>query len=100
MPGSIGTRAWMKDGTFTVGEQTAVKNTKASNINSFAVGKNLIVKGIKAGAKITVTDLIGKVILNTKSTSETFTTSINQSSVYIVKVVSGSDSKTSKVIIK
>ncbi|MDD4992406.1 MAG: hypothetical protein PHR83_09265 [Paludibacter sp.] len=98
-PGSLGSRLWIKDGTFTVGT-TAVKNVSSSNIKTYAVGRTLTVKGIKAGAKIMVTDLLGRVMLNAVSTSDVFTSTMKQGSVYIVKVISSNDSNTTKVIIK
>jgi len=100
MPGSLGTRVWMKDGTFTVGNPNAVKNPNTSNIKTYAVGKTLTVKGIKAGAKIMVVDLMGRIVLNAVSTSDIYSSTMKQSSVYIVKVISGNDNNTTKVIVK
>jgi hypothetical protein len=98
--GALGKRVWMKEGTFRVGPETAVKNVNSTSIRTYAVGKTLTVKGIKAGAKIMVTDLMGRAILNTVSTSDVFTSTMKQSSIYIVKVISGTDYSTSKVLVK
>jgi hypothetical protein len=98
-PGSLGSRLWIKDGTFTVGT-TALNNLKSTNIRTYAVGKTLTVKGIKAGAKIMVTDLMGRVVLNTVSSSDVFTSTLKQGAIYIVKVISANDSRTSKVIVR
>ena len=98
--GALGSRLWIKDGTFTVGGQTAVKNANASTIKTYAIGKTLTVKGIKAGAKITVTDLLGRTIMNAVSTSDVFTSTMKQGSVYIVKVISANDYSTTKVLVK
>jgi hypothetical protein len=99
-PGSLGSRIWMKDGTFTVGNPNALNTVSSSNIRTYAVGKVLTVKGIKAGAKIMVTDLMGRLVLNTVSGSDVFTSTLKQGSVYIVKVISANDSRTTKVIVK
>lgn len=99
-PGSIGTRKWMKDGFFTVGTGTDVADTHASSIRTYSFGKTLTVKGIKSGAKITVTDLMGRVILTATSGSDVFTTTLKQGSVYLVKVLSGNDAKTTKVLVQ
>ncbi|MEI7503817.1 MAG: T9SS type A sorting domain-containing protein, partial [Paludibacter sp.] len=98
--GSLGSRLWIKDGTFTVSAPNALKNVNSSNIKTYAVGKIITVKGINVGAKIMVTDLMGRLILNTVSTSDVFTTTMKQGSVYIIKVVSGSDYSTMKVVTK
>lgn len=99
-PGSLGSRLWMQDGVFTVGNPDAVINPKSTNIRTYAVDKTITVKGIKAGAKIMVTDLLGRVMLNTVSTSDVFTSTMKQGSIYIVKVISGNDSSATKVIVK
>jgi len=98
--GALGTRLWMKDGVFTVGNPDAVINPKSTNIRTYAVDKTLTVKGIKAGAKIMVTDLLGRLMLNAVSTSDVFTSTMKQGSVYIVKVISGNDNYTTKLIVK
>jgi hypothetical protein len=98
--GALGSRLWMKDGTFTVGSTNAINSVSSSNIKIYAVDKTLTVKGIKAGAKIMVTDLLGRVVLNTVSSSDVFTTTMKQKAIYIVKVISANDSRTTKVIIK
>ena len=100
IPGSLGSRLWMKDGVFTVGIPSALNSVNSSNIKTFAVGKTITVKGIKAGAKIMVTDLMGRLVLNTVSSSDVFTSTMKQGSIYIVKVISANDSRTSKVIVK
>jgi len=99
-PGSLGSRLWMKDGVFTVGTINALNSLNSSNIKTYAVGKTLTVKGIKAGAKIMVYDVMGRVLLNTVSTSDVFTSTMKQGAIYIVKVISANDSRTTKVIIK
>ncbi|MHB9142767.1 MAG: T9SS type A sorting domain-containing protein, partial [Paludibacter sp.] len=70
-----------------------------SNIKAFAYGKTLTVRGIKAGARILVTDLTGKMIVNTVSTSDIFTKALYPS-IYVVKVVSDNDILRTKVIVK
>ncbi|MDD4970048.1 MAG: hypothetical protein PHT07_11545 [Paludibacter sp.] len=97
--GAFGSRLWMKDGTFTVGEPNAVNTVNASNIRTYVFGKILTVKGIKPGAKVTVTDLMGRIVLNKVSTSDVFTSNIKQGSVYLVRVVSANDYSTTKVIV-
>jgi hypothetical protein len=98
--GALGTRLWIKDGTFTVGDKTALKNVNSTSIRTYAAGKVLTVKGIKAGAKIVVTDLLGRTVLNAVSTSDVFTSTMKQGAVYIVKVISANDNSTSKVLVK
>lgn len=97
--GAADFRTFINSGYFTIADPNAVVNTKKSNIITFAKGNNLTVTGIKAGAKIMITDLLGKVIVNTTSTSDVFTKSLKPA-IYVVKVVSSNDNSTSKVIIR
>jgi hypothetical protein len=98
--GSFGSRPLLEKGTFRVGEvPSAVINTKASKIKTFANGNTFTVKGITAGARIMIADLTGRIITNTISTSDVFTKSLTPA-IYIIKVVSGNDVLRTKVIVK
>ena len=94
-----GRRTVVKDGTFTVIGQTAVNSPITSNIKAYGNNKTLTVKGIKAGAKILITDLSGKILVNEVATSDVFTKALN-SSIYILKVVSENDILRTKVLVK
>ncbi|GEM_PF-2513511 len=97
--GSQGYRTFINSGNFKVGNPDAVITPTTSNIKAFAYGKTLTVRGIKAGARILVTDLTGKMIVNTVSTSDIFTKALYPS-IYVVKVVSDNDILRTKVIVK
>ncbi|MDD3321424.1 MAG: T9SS type A sorting domain-containing protein [Paludibacter sp.] len=92
-------RDFINSGMFTVAEPNAVINTKESNIRAYSMNSVLTVKGITEGARILVTDLTGKLVLNTTSTSNVFTKTL-QPAIYIVRVASGSDILTTKVIVR
>ena len=92
-------RTFINSGYFKVGNPDAVTTPTTSNIKAFAYGKTLTVRGIKAGARILVTDLTGKMIINTVSTSDIFTKALYPS-IYVVKVVSDNDILRTKVIVK
>jgi hypothetical protein len=94
-----GRRTVVKDGTFTVIGQTAVNSPITSNIKAYGNNKTLTVKGIKAGAKILITDLSGKILVNEVATSDVFTKALN-TSIYILKVVSENDILRTKVLVK
>jgi len=97
--GAADYRTYIKDGYFTVNTPDAVNTQKASNIKAFANGNTLTIKGIKAGARVIVTDLTGKLIVNSVASSDVFTKTLYPS-VYIVKVVSDNDILRTKVLVK
>ena len=97
--GAADFRTFINSGHFTVQDPNAVVNPKTSNIITFTRGNILTVTGIKAGAKIMVCDLLGKIVVNTTSTSDVFTKTLKPA-IYIVKVLSANDTSTSKIIIK
>jgi len=98
--GAAGRRQFVKDGTFTVGEPNAVNTpTTTSNIKVYGYNNTLTVKGIKAGAKILVTDVTGRIMVNSISSSDVFTKTLG-SAIYIVKVISKSETLTTKVLVK
>ena len=92
-------RDFINSGTFTVEEPNAVVTSKESNIKAYSMNGILTVKGITEGARIMVTDLTGKTVLNSVSTSNVFTKSL-QPAIYIVRVASGADILTAKVIVR
>jgi len=97
--GAADFRTFIKSGYFTVNTPDAVNTQKASNIKAFANGNTLTIKGIKAGARVIVTDLTGKLIVNSVASSDVFTKTLYPS-VYIVKVVSDNDILRTKVLVK
>jgi hypothetical protein len=92
-------RIFVKDGYFSL-PLTAVNNVKTSNIKAYGFNKMLTVKNIRAGAKIMVIDLMGRVISSSVSSSNIYTQKIVAPAVYIVKVISGSDNLVTKVLIE
>jgi len=94
-----GRRTVIKDGTFTVGVANAIPTQKTSKIKVYGFNSTLTVKGIQAGAKIIVTDITGRVILNSISSSDVFTKKM-RSSIYIVTVITASETLTAKVLVK
>ncbi len=97
--GAADFRTFINSGYFTVQAPDAVVNTNTSKIIAFAKGNILTITGIKAGAKIMVTDLLGKIVVNTTSNSDVFTKTLKPA-IYLVKVLSENDTKTSKIIVK
>lgn len=97
--GAVDYRKFIKDGYFTAGEPNAVNNTKVSNIKAYAYANMLTVKGIKVGATVMLTDLTGRIVVNTVSTSDVFTKTLKPA-IYIIKVVSGNDVLRTKVIVR
>jgi len=94
-----GRRTFVKDGTFTVGTISAVNTPKSTNIKAYGINKTLTVTGIKAGAKILVSDMTGKTFVKAVSKSDVFTTTLNPS-IYIIEVVSDNDVLRTKVLVK
>jgi hypothetical protein len=58
-----------------------------------------VVRGIEAGAEILVTDLSGRIIVNKKSQSTSFTQAL-RTGAYLVKVISEGETLRTKVIVK
>lgn len=97
--GGTGRRIFVKDGTLTVGVTNAVNTLQTTNIKANGNNRTLTVTGIKAGAKVLVSDLTGKIIVNAVSTSDVFTKTLIPS-IYIIKVVSENDVLRTKVLVK
>lgn len=95
--GSAGYRTFIKSGYFSL-PVTGTKIVNSSNIKAYTIDQTLNVKGIEAGAQITVTDLTGRMIVNAVSNSSIFTTTLPQG-IYIVKVISG-ETMTTKVSVR
>ncbi len=94
-----GRRTFVKDGTFTVGTPNAINSPKTSNIKAYGYNKILTISGIKAGAKVFVTDLTGKILIETVSTSDVFTKKLNPG-IYPVEIVSENEVLRTKVLVK
>jgi hypothetical protein len=96
-PGAAGYRTFISDGYFSVGN-SGVKNSNKTSIYAYSQNNILNVRGIQAGARVVVADLTGRILVNTVSNGDSYSTSLPKG-VYMIKVVSGEVLKT-KVIIK
>lgn len=97
--GAAGYRTFISDGTFTVEAPNQVINQATSKIKAFSLNSTLVVRGIEAGAEILVTDLSGRIIVNKKSQSTSFTQAL-RTGAYLVKVISEGETLRTKVIVK
>ena len=75
-------------------------NSSSRNMYMFVENGQLNVKGIEAGYKINVSNLIGQSIFDGISTGETFSKTMANKGVMIVTIVGNGWSKSSKVIVK
>ena len=91
-------RTFISSGKFSVGA-TAVDNHNSTKIKALTNNKTLTIVGIKAGAQIMIVDITGRIIENTKATSDVYTKALKQS-VYLVKVISEGDILRTKVLVK
>ena len=95
-----GYRNFIKSGTFTVTDETAVPTTIPSTVIAYLNSNVLTVKGIKSGARIFISDISGRIVTNTVSTTDSFQKTLS-SGIYIVKIVSENDFPlVTKVIVK
>lgn len=95
--GGVDIRTYINNGSFSL-PQTGTRVTPVTNIKVIGGKNQLSVRGVKAGDKILVTDIAGRILVNTVSTSDTFMKSLPQG-VYIVKVAGGESIRT-KVIVR
>ncbi|MDD3079592.1 MAG: DUF6383 domain-containing protein [Paludibacter sp.] len=95
--GSVGYRKLISSGYFSL-PSTGNKVVNSSNIKAYAYNKTLNVKGIHAGAKILVSDVTGRILINTTAKSDSYSATLPQG-IYLVKVVSGETLRT-KVLVK
>lgn len=96
--GSQGLRVLVNSGTFSVGPGTGTTNTNSNRVKVYAANNKLSVIGIKAGASVVVTDITGRVVVNEKVKSDTYSKQLPKG-LYVVKVVSGETVRT-KVLVK
>lgn len=95
--GAYDYRTLVKTGYFEL-PLTGTNKINKSSIKVYSFDQKLCVNGIASGAKIIVTDITGKVLINITSNTDRFTTPMQQG-IYIVKVVSG-ETMNAKVIVR
>jgi hypothetical protein len=89
--GTSGYRYLLQKGTFTVGDNTDVRKTTASDLQIAVANDKLLIKGIKENTSIRLTDVTGRIIINTTANSLSKEVSLPAKGVYILTTNSVSE---------
>lgn len=95
--GAYDYRKLVKTGFFEL-PLTGTKKVNNSTVKAYSLDHKLCISGIAAGAKVIVTDLTGRILVNTTTKSDNYSIPMKQG-VYIVKVVSEENFNT-KVLVR
>jgi len=89
--GTSGRKHLIQNGTFTVSDNTDVKKTSASNLNVSVVNGTILITGLKEKTSIRITDVAGRVIVNSIATGSYEEVSLPVKGLYILTTNSPSE---------